>query len=62
MISNVERGKRLQQIWRSRWYGSTHLAKRDPPLSRLVPKHHAHALDALKERKPSDGGKLRVIP
>ena len=39
-----------------------HLAKGNKPTRPFVPKSHAHALEALTERKPPDGSKLWVIP
>jgi hypothetical protein len=38
-----------------------HLAKGNKPTPPFVPKNHAHALEALTERKSPDGSKLWVI-
>ena len=38
-----------------------HLAKGNEPLRPFVPKNHAHAAEALEQRKSPDGSKLWVI-
>jgi hypothetical protein len=39
-----------------------HFAKGNEPPPPFVPKNHAHALEALEQRKSPDGSKLWVIP
>ena len=39
-----------------------HLAKGDEAPPPLVPKYHAHTLEALEQRKPAYSSKLRMIP